>query len=106
MSKGYLLGVDGGVASQWYEHADGTATLRHVEDAEPVMEYAKMARAQGAGQGNAHGKYVASVPATMAFKWRKDWETRYRDKWEWKTFVAMKLNSRELRDFRIWEGRV
>ena len=104
MSHMFLLGADGGVVVEWHENADNTATLRHYEDAQPILD--NVQRLRGLQNQSAQGRHVASVPATIAFGWQKEWRTRYKDTWSWKTFLTMKLNSRDYSGFRTWEGRV
>jgi len=38
-------------------------------------------------------RHAATVPIILYQAWRKEWREKYSDKWEWRTFLAMKLNS-------------
>jgi hypothetical protein len=51
-------------------------------------------------------KVVASVAVGLYTTWYKEWKQKYHDKWTWKTFVAMKLNSNDYSKLRIGCKRV
>ena len=38
-------------------------------------------------------RHAATVPINLYQGWRKEWRRKYSDKWEWRTYLAMKLNS-------------
>lgn len=88
---------------------NGTQTIIHVDDNEliatdvqtgranqAIVDRNKELRSLGRHPNRAsHGRLAASIPITVYQGWRKEWETRHKDKWEWKTYLTMKLNSRD-----------
>lgn len=64
-------------------------------------------RAQGRRPNkNAHGRLAASIPIPVYTEWRKQWREKYRDDWTWKTFLTMKLNSRDYSHLKTNEMNV
>lgn len=49
---------------------------------------------------HAIGRHAARVPLTLLESWRQDWKRNHKDKWEWSTFLAMKLNSADYKHLR------
>lgn len=59
------------------------------------------AKLRGIQQNSKGGlRHAARVPIGLHQQWRKEWEEKYRDTWEWMTFKVMKLNSREFQNLR------
>ena len=48
----------------------------------------------------AQGRIAARVPLQLYWKWREEWERGHSDKWEWKTFFAMKINNPDYKFLR------
>ena len=44
---------------------------------------------------SAHGRLAASIPIPLYHEWKKQWRETYRQDWTWKTFLTMKINSRD-----------
>ncbi len=55
---------------------------------------------------NARGRLVARIPDTMHREWKKEWQTTYRQDWTWKTYLSMKLNSRENSYLKLINGKI
>jgi len=99
---------------------NGTQTVVSEEDGFLYMEDRQTARANQAildnnarfrAQGRhpnrqAHGRLAASIPITVYQGWRKEWERGHKDKWTWKTFLTMKLNSRDYSFLKTNEMRL
>lgn len=41
----------------------------------------------------AAGRLAARIPTELFYRWRKEWRDQHSDKWEWRTWLAMRLNS-------------
>lgn len=77
----------------------------HVDDQEIVLEEFTPSKIEGiivseaqrlASMPQRRGsalRHAATVPISLYQKWRKEWRQHHSDKWEWKTFLAMKLNN-------------
>jgi hypothetical protein len=55
---------------------------------------------------NAHGRLAASIPLPIYTEWRKSWMTKYKDDWSWKTYLTMKINSRDYSHLKTNEMNV
>lgn len=71
-----------------------------------ILDHNQKVRSAGLRNRNAHGRLAASIPIGLYNKWRKEWRERGRDNWEWRTFLAMKLNSREWAFLKTIEGNI
>lgn len=96
-----------------------TETIIHVDDNEMIIEerthewavraildHNKKVLSAGLHNKQAHGRLAATIPTVTYLKWRKEWKERHRDKWEWDTFLAMRLNSNEWKFLRTSEGKI
>lgn len=54
----------------------------------------------------ARGRLVARIPDTMHREWKKEWQTKYRQDWTWRTYLSMKLNSRENSYLKLINGKI
>jgi len=43
----------------------------------------------------AQGRLAARIPITVYNSWRKEWRSNHSDKWEWTTWLTMRLNSND-----------
>lgn len=43
---------------------------------------------------------AATIPALVRYRWREEWEKYHSDKWEWMTYLIMKINSSDYAKFR------
>ena len=42
---------------------------------------------------------------TLFYKWKKEWKENHADRWEWKTYLAMKVRDRDYDKLRTSEMR-
>lgn len=54
----------------------------------------------------AQGRLVASVDPVIRHNWRREWEKYHSDKFTWKTYLAIQLNSREFEYFRTQDSTI
>jgi hypothetical protein len=54
----------------------------------------------------AHGRIAARVPMVMLYEWQKEWRQTYRKDWTWKTYLAMKINSRDYAHLRTTHMKI
>tara|TARA_B100000575_G_C23017898_1_gene586202 strand:- start:65 stop:418 length:354 start_codon:yes stop_codon:yes gene_type:complete len=54
----------------------------------------------------ARGRLVARIPDTMHREWKKEWKNKYSQDWTWKTYLSMKLNSRENSYLKLINGKI
>lgn len=79
--------------------------LMSARNVQSILDTNAERRAMGPNR-KAHGRLVASVPNVIHNEWKKEWREKYADKWEWMTFVAMKLNSRDYSYLRTTDMNV
>lgn len=48
----------------------------------------------------AAGRIAARVPMDLHLSWVREWQENHSDKWELKTYLAMKVNSPDFKKFR------
>ncbi len=41
----------------------------------------------------AAGRVAARIPLSTLWEWKDEWRKKYADKWEWTTFMAMRINN-------------
>ena len=59
------------------------------------------------GGGRAKGMWhIGSVDSVTYHNWRKEWRANHSDKWEWKTWVTMKLRDRDFSKYRTTDFRI
>ena len=46
-------------------------------------------------------RHAARIPINLYMGWRKEWMQKARDTYDWKTYLAMKLNSTDFKRLRI-----
>lgn len=99
---------------------NGTETVVHVDDDElitrdvmsgrnvqSILDRNHDARSLGRKPNpQAQGRLAASIPIPVYTEWRKEWRTKYRQDWTWKTYLSMKLNSRDFAYLKTNEMRV
>lgn len=49
---------------------------------------------------------AASIDPVIYMGWKRDWRENHRDKWTWKTYLVMKLNSRDFSYFRTQDSKI
>lgn len=55
---------------------------------------------------HAHGRLAASIDPVVYQNWRREWRQNHKDRWTWKTYLIMKLNSRDYSHFRTQESKI
>lgn len=96
------------------QNLDGTETQIWVSDSEmitldktdptPILEANQ--RLRNAGGGRKRGlHHVGRVDMVTYTNWKKEWK-RVSDKWEWRTFLAMKLRDRDYSKFRTSDMKI
>ena len=88
-----------------YVEDGDSVVLRKSQPTEPILEEVKQLKGLYTGS-HTHGYHVAKVPIVLHFKWQKEWKERHSSKFTWQTYLGMKLNSSEYKNFRVWEGAV
>lgn len=78
---------------------------RDTMDAQPIIDENAALRNHGGKMGR-NGYLAAQIPITIYVEWRKDWKRNHSDKWEWKTYLAQKLNSKDWLKLRTMETRI
>lgn len=51
-------------------------------------------------------RLAARIPKLTYYEWKREWNEKYSDDWEWSTFLAMRLNSRDYTKFRTEDMRI
>ena len=51
-------------------------------------------------------RHVASIPLTTYYAWRKEWKKSHAYKWEWKTWMSMKLRDRDFSKLRTSDMKI
>ena len=73
--------------------------LEKAQNVTPLLDQNLQLR--NAGGGRRRGlHHIARVDAITHHNWKKEWKQKYSDKWEWKTYLAMKLRDRDYSKFR------
>ena len=104
--KQYDLGQNAnGTHSRIYV-GDSEIVVQDVQDAQPILDDNARMRAQAGRSMGRNGYLAASIPITIYHEWRKDWRKNHSDKWEWKTYLAQKLNSKDWLKLRTTETTI
>lgn len=85
---------------------DNQIVTKDYQDVQPILDNNARLRAQNGNRQGRNGTWVADIPITLLWEWKKDWRRNHSDKWEWKTFLAQKINSRDYLKLRVTEGRI
>lgn len=84
---------------------DFTYAVKHVEDAEPLIELNKDRRSSGI-VGSSDMKHAAEFPAVVVENYCNTKGITFKQFMEDSSHAIAMLNDPDLRYFRIWEGRV
>lgn len=97
-------GSDGISSSQIWVGSDEIRTIETM-DAQPILDQNQ--RLRSAGVAHRKGmRHVATIDRITYHNWRKEWKQRHADKWEWKTWLAMKLRDRDYSKFRTSDMKI
>lgn len=92
-----------GVESQVWVSDSELITLDKT-DAQPILDANQ--RLRNAGGAKSRGiHHVARIDMVTYTNWRKEWK-KQSDKWEWKTFLSMKLRDRDYSKFRTSDMKI
>ena len=92
-----------------YFNADGTKSTVHWD--EKGVDIVQEQRVDDIIEGFRHesalghnkiaaGRLSARVPITLHYQWVAEWQEKYSDTWELKTYLAMKVNSSDFKNLR------
>src|SRR5574343_1131045 len=81
---------------------DNEIITQHKERVDPLLDQNQRIRNAGAARRNGM-HHVASIPMTVFYKWKKEWKEHHADRWEWKTYLAMKVRDRDYDKLRTSE---
>lgn len=85
----YIHGESGVHKKLYFE--DGKLVVKREQDLGNMLEHFRH-QSENINR-KAFGQVAARVPTLLYWRWREEWEKKHADKWEWKTYFAMKLNS-------------
>ena len=51
-------------------------------------------------------RHAATIPMGTYAIWRKEWQQKHADKWTWKTWLVMRLNSSDNKNLRTGVNRL
>ena len=71
----------------------------------PLLDSNQRMRNEGEGRKKSM-RHVASVDLITYHNWRKEWKARHADKWEWKTYLSLKLRDRDYSKFRTSDMKI
>lgn len=103
--KTYDLGLNPNGTRTKIHVSDNEIVAQDWQDAQPILDSNAAMRSSGAKMGR-NGYLAAEIPITIYVEWRKDWKRNHSDKWEWKTYLAQKLNSKDWLKLRTMETRI
>ena len=85
---------------------DNEIVTRDIQDVSGILANNERARNSAGKAMGRNGYLAAEIPITIYHEWRKDWRKNHSDKWEWKTYLAQKLNSKDWLKLRTNESRI
>ncbi len=102
--KRFSLGHDG-VTETIIDLSDDEIIARDVQDVTPILDQNQTLRGERQNLGS-NFRHVGSIPVTIFHEWRKEWRNKYAKDWTWKTYLAMKMNSRDYSQLRTSDLRI
>ena len=97
MSKDTFQNLDGSTTIAHWD--DKGVTVEHKQRVDHIMDGFREESAMGHNK-IAAGRLAARVPITTHFEWVREWQENHSDKWELKTYLAMKVNSPDFKKLR------
>lgn len=90
------LGYSGVVETRVHFEGDEfiTEDIQHGPVIQAILDQNQADRSMGPNR-RALGRHAGRIPLTLLDSWRKEWERKHSDKWEWKTFLVMRMNDRD-----------
>lgn len=84
--------------------SDSEIIVTETMNVTPLLEANQ--RLRNAGVAHRRGmRHVGRVDMVTYTNWKKEWK-KVADKWEWKTFLAMKLRDRDYSKFRTSDMKI
>ncbi len=100
-----LLISDDGITRTEVNISNGEAIVKTTQDVTNILDTNAFWR-NNARQNSKEIRLAASIPTNEYYKWQKEWRETMADKWTWRTFLAMRLNSRDYSKFRTEDMRI
>ena len=100
-----ILFSDNGYAKTHLEFHRGELIISRSQDVAPILDENQRIRSiqQSSKQDM---RLAARVPMVDYQRWRREWRENHADKWEWQTYLTMKLNSSDYSKFRTEDMRI
>ena len=97
-----------GNRSQVYSDGNELVTMdvKPAKQVQAILDVNAELRNHAVINKQARGRLVARIPDTMHREWKKEWQTKYRQDWTWRTYLSMKLNSRENSYLKLINGKI
>jgi hypothetical protein len=97
-----------GNRSQVYSDGNELVTMdvKPAKQVQAILDVNAELRNHAVINKQARGRLVARIPDTMHLGWKKEWQTKYRQDWTWRTYLSMKLNSRENSYLKLINGKI
>jgi len=97
-----------GNRTQVYSDGDEMVTMdvKPAKQVQAILDVNAELRNHAVVNKQARGRLVARIPDTMHREWKKEWQTKYRQDWTWRTYLSMKLNSRENSYLKLINGKI
>lgn len=104
----HLLSDDGLTQSHLIIQGDELLTVDSTpgKRIEKILDVNKRHRNDRDQNTQAHGRLAASVDPVIYYQWKKEWRERHKDSFTWKTYLVMKLNSRDYEFFRTQDSKI
>lgn len=100
----FSLGHNG--VTETVVHFEGDQMItEEVQDVAPVLE-ANRRILQLEQSRHSPMRLAASIPIIVYEQWKREFREKYSDVWTWKTYLAMKLNSRDSSKLRTTDMRI
>lgn len=101
-----ILLTDNGVTQTHLDFHHGELVIHRQQDVEPILDENVHIRNHLQQSARQDMRLAARVPMIDYQRWRREWRETSVDKWEWQTFLTMKLNSRDYAKFRTEDMRI
>ncbi len=85
--------------------SDSELIVVEKQNVTPLLEANQ--RLRNAGVARRRGmQHVGRVDMVTYTNWKKEWQERHSDRWEWKTYISMKLRDRDYSKFRTSDQKI
>lgn len=97
MTRDVMRNADGSVTELLWD--DDGVTINQRQRVDHIMDGFRHETDLGHNARSA-GRLAARVPLVTHMEWVNDWKANHSDKWDLKTFLAMKINSSDFKKLR------